>query len=306
MASEDATWVDLHLGEDKLLSQAIYTVDHPEAPYIVPENKGHEAMVYLTYIIDFYDRLSDVTLFVHAHRFTWHNNDLLDSDMVKMVTALSSPKVVRDGYMNLRCHFDPGCPAHIHPNIDSSDINKPEEIIFGTTWKQIFPNEDVPDVLSQPCCAQVAVSRDRIHALPKSQYIFFRDWLLSTPFEDRLSGRVWEYVWQYIWTGQSEFCPKENVCYCEGYGVCFGGEKQWAEYSTNHERSRDLEKLTAKLKEDKRQGYNVDGALAETEQELKDLRWFKERAKADAIERGKDPKNRAEEAGRPWKEGDGF
>ena len=47
---------------------AIYVVDDPSAPLHPPKNKGHEVMVYLTYIIDHYDELADVTMFMHAHQ----------------------------------------------------------------------------------------------------------------------------------------------------------------------------------------------------------------------------------------------
>src|ERR1700761_1852405 len=58
LAEEDTEWVTQFLGGDPLLTLAIYTVDDPNAELTVPENKGHEVMVYLTYIIDHYHNLS--------------------------------------------------------------------------------------------------------------------------------------------------------------------------------------------------------------------------------------------------------
>ena len=40
--------------------------------------------------------------------------------------------------------------------------------------------------------------------------------------------------------------------------------------------------------------------------EIERLRPIVDKLKKEALERGDDPKNRAEEAGREWKEGDGF
>lgn len=108
MTREDTTWIDRELGdltESGLLRQAIYVVDDPKAPYHPPRNKGHEVMVYLTYIIDHYDALPDVSIFVHGHRHAWHNNELHDGDMAQMIRHLSAERVTRDGYMNLRCHW---------------------------------------------------------------------------------------------------------------------------------------------------------------------------------------------------------
>lgn len=171
-------WIEEQLGSELLFETAVYTVDAPTSPYIVPQNKGHEVMPYLTYIITRYYNLSDVTLFMHAHAVTRHNNDLLDSLAAQIVQALSPPKVVRDGYFNLRCHQEPGCPHDIYPFKDNDAVNKPEIDIFRRSWEELSPGEEVPKVVSQPCCAQLALSRERIRALPLEQYEFFRDWLL--------------------------------------------------------------------------------------------------------------------------------
>jgi hypothetical protein len=224
LQEEDTSWVNSLVREDIYLSSAIYVVDNTSAPLTVPLNKGHEVMVYLTYIIDHYYSLSDISMFMHAHQITWHNNDFLDSDSAKMVRRLRSQHVLQNGYMNLRCHLDPGCPDHIHPYVgkDSDDIlNVPEAAVIGKAWGQLFPGSPVPLVLSQPCCAQFAVSAEQIRKVPLERYLESRHWLLATELDDRLSGRVWEYVWQWLFTGQSEFCPIETTCYCEGYGICF-------------------------------------------------------------------------------------
>ncbi|KAE8155135.1 hypothetical protein BDV25DRAFT_135180 [Aspergillus avenaceus] len=221
---EDTLWVNNLAQDDPNLKSAVYVVDNSSAPLTVPVNKGHEVMVYLTYIIDHYHNLSDVTMFMHAHQITWHNNDFLDSDSAEMVRHLKGDHVLKNGYMNLRCHLEPGCPEHIHPYVgeESADIaNVPEAAVIGNAWQELFPQNPVPSVLSQPCCGQFAASADRIRQVPLSKYADFRNWLLNTSLEDRISGRVWEYVWQWLFTGQSEFCPVETTCYCEGYGICF-------------------------------------------------------------------------------------
>ena len=303
LAEEGTEWVAQFLGDDDLLSHAIYTVDDPNADLTVPENKGHEVMVYLTYIIDHYYNLSDVTMFMHSHQIAWHNNDLLDSSAVNIVRRLSSQKVMRDGYMNLRCHLDPGCPDHIHPVLDteSSDdtLNIPEAVVIGKAWLELFPSETAPPkVLSQPCCAQFALSKDRIQSIPLVQYQFYRDWLLHTPLTDNLSGRVWEYVWQYIFAGAEEFCPIESICYCDGYGVCFEGEAEYQNWFELRKKSRALQKELdtggGEINE-----AEVMGEIARISLDLQNK-------ENEAFERGKDPRVRASIAGRPWKVGDGF
>ncbi|KAL9621282.1 MAG: hypothetical protein Q9160_004303 [Pyrenula sp. 1 TL-2023] len=120
-SSEDVRWLYDELSREQNLTLAVYTVDNDNgnngAPnmYTVPANKGHEVMPYLTYIIDHYHNLSDVTLFMHAHRYSWHNNDLLDGDAAKMIRWLNTEKVVREGYMVRICFPDyietPGFPT---------------------------------------------------------------------------------------------------------------------------------------------------------------------------------------------------
>lgn len=303
LAEEATGWVEEFLGNDTQLTRAIYTVDDPDASLTVPENKGHEVMVYLTYLIDHYHNLSDVTMFMHSHQIAWHNNDLLDSDAVTMIRRLSSQKVIRDGYVNMRCHLDPGCPDHIHPVLegDSSDdtLNIPEAVIIGKAWLELFPNATAPPkVLSQPCCGQFAVSKERVLSIPLSQWNFYRDWLLQTTLTDSLSGRVWEYVWQYIFGGFEEFCPVESVCYCDGYGICFGGEAEYQNWFKLRLQRRALEEQLGETMDENNQ--------TTIKMEIGHIGLDLENKKNEAFERGRYPHSRALEVGRNWSMGDGF
>jgi hypothetical protein len=107
MSNEDVSWVYRELTE---FNHSIYTMDDSSAEYHVPQNKGREAMAYLTYIIDHYHNLPDTVLFFHPHKSTWHNNILLDLDSAKTIKRLNPARVQREGYFNARCHLDPGCP----------------------------------------------------------------------------------------------------------------------------------------------------------------------------------------------------
>lgn len=103
---EEISWVQENFGGDAYINASIYSVDDFSAALHPPMNKGHEVMVYLSYIIESYDRLADVNIFLHSHRYSWHNDDLMDYDTVQMIGRLSAERVQREGYMNLRCmHF---------------------------------------------------------------------------------------------------------------------------------------------------------------------------------------------------------
>lgn len=166
--SQGVAWLD---GEklEMLTDRYVYVADDPAAPLHPPANKGNKAMVYLTCIVDHYDDLRDVSLFMHAHRFSGHNNVFLDEDAAKMFNHLNPERIMRDGYMNQRCQSGPGCPAWVHPAQGEKGSNGLDPVI-AKVWGQLFPGERTPEVLAQTCCAQFAVTRERIRETPLSKY----------------------------------------------------------------------------------------------------------------------------------------
>ncbi|PCG96539.1 Protein of unknown function DUF3431 [Penicillium occitanis (nom. inval.)] len=176
----------------------IYIVDEAAAPLTVPQNKGNEAMVYLTYIIDRYDSLPNNALFLHAERFQWHN-DNPDYDGYPLLRDFQFTYLQEEGYVNLRCVWAIGCPVAIHPFEDEVVSEQHQDQTTGEIYKQAFeellPHHPVPGEVGISCCAQFAVTKDMIRQRPKEDYIRFRDWLLNTPFQDGLSGRFFEYSW---------------------------------------------------------------------------------------------------------------
>jgi hypothetical protein len=319
---EDVSWMTGAFKESDNIGTTIYVADDSSAPFHPPENKGHEVMVYLTYIIDQYDSLSDISIFMHAHRYAWHNSDVLDLDAAQMITRLSPERVQREGFVNLRCEWTPGCPNWLHPGAVEEDQNKKEEVEFAMAWSEMFPGDPVPQLVAATCCAQFAVSRDRIRSLPKDKYIRLREWLLRTPIRDTISGRIWEYLWHFIFTGKHVVCPKEHVCYCDTYGICFGGEEQYnAWWDMLYDKRRYEEQLkdwhlsadeianakeAGKIDEGKTLIIPEFGLDKELEAKIAELDAFLNAEKMKAIILGDDPKNRAKEAGREWKYGDGF
>lgn len=210
--------------------KAIYIVDDPNAPLHLDRNKGREAMVYLKYIIEHYDKLSDVSVFFHSSRMAWHNNVLMNKDGAIMVNNLQRKHVVDVGYFNMRCELYPGCPKWIKFNPTREENNwfpeRTADLFSLKLWNQIFPNRTHdPVFLAQPCCSQFALSRDRIRSVPLHQYEILRDWLFETDISDGYAGRIMEYVWQYLWLDKDEHCPPIPDCYCKGYGLCLEQDK---------------------------------------------------------------------------------
>jgi hypothetical protein len=316
---ENIDWINEKLPDQET---AIYVADDPKAPLHPPKNKGHEVMVYLTWIIDNYDNLPDVAMFMHSHQLTWHNDDLLGNDAALLVQRLSRQRVWREGFVNMRCAWYPGCPDWMHPGETEKNDYKQEEVLLAKSWSELFPLDEIPSVLAQPCCAQFALSRERIQAKPHSQYLWYRDWLFNTRLRDQMSGRIFEYVWQFVFTGQNIYCPKEHVCFCDQYGTCFGGEEAYSDYIAlkdelgDWERDlRDWEEKGKAREEAEMNGDHLKLAQLEIPEPGKDEEFWREidrlqpivdGLQMEAEERGKDPRNRALEAGREWHEGDDF
>lgn len=143
----------------------------------------------MSYIIDMYDKLPDIIIFMHAHQFAWHNNELLDFDAAGSLRRLKLERVARLGYMNLRCVHDPGCPEWLHPYEAGEPLAKQEQGVLAQSWREIFPLATMPEVLAQPCCAQFAVSKTRVKDLLRSRYVYYRDWIMRTELTDYYSGR---------------------------------------------------------------------------------------------------------------------
>ena len=224
-AAEDVSWISHELPE---LQTAIYINDDASAILHPPANKGHEAMPYLTYIIDHYHNFtSDVIIFTHAHQTTWHNNHVFDDDMAQTLRNLNMEHVIDEGYFNLRCHPESGCPRHLSPQNTHFDYWKQEQMHLAKAWTELHGDDvPVPSEISAPCCSQFAVSRERLLSVPLERWTHYRDWLLQTDLQDSVSGRIMEFQWHFILTGKPVHCPNMDQCYCKGYGVCFGSEER--------------------------------------------------------------------------------
>lgn len=118
-ADGDPGWVD-HLSD--LYQPCVYTADAPldtdTTSLQVPANRGHEAMAYLTFIIDNYQNLPEAgVVFVHGTRWSWHN-DHPEYDNLALLRSLNvSAATSQTGYHNLRCDWSAGTclPDSEHP-----------------------------------------------------------------------------------------------------------------------------------------------------------------------------------------------
>ena len=155
-----------------------------------------------------YDDLRDITVFMHAHRsgnLSWHT-DAPGHDAVINLKSLKLDYVLEKGYANLRCRAQPGCPVAIQPFRDGPI---PEEITRNNAmrvvesnmvqaWEYIFPGTSVPEQIGAACCAQFAVTKQQIRNRPFEDYERVFQWLMESPLDDAISGRVLEYLWHIL------------------------------------------------------------------------------------------------------------
>ncbi|KAH8646203.1 hypothetical protein BX600DRAFT_157747 [Xylariales sp. PMI_506] len=180
-------------------------------------------MVYLTYIIDNYDNLPDNVLFIHASRYAWHNDDP-DYDSLPTLRNFRFEYLQEQGYVNLRCTWDVGCPAEIFPWDDASDEEVEDELsakeVYKAAFEELVPDLPVPEAVAVSCCAQFGVTRETIQARPREDYVGYRQWLTDTSLSDDRSGRIFEYGWHIIFGREAVHCPDAGTCYCNVWGLC--------------------------------------------------------------------------------------
>ncbi|MCJ1392605.1 hypothetical protein MMC18_005475 [Xylographa bjoerkii] len=165
LKEEKVDWLDGILPE---WERNVYVVDGEAlsegAKLRIPKNKGREGMVYLSFIIDNYDRLPNVTLFLHSARYQWHNDDP-EYDGVPILQNLRLAHVHAEGYANLRCGWTLGCPSEIQPGRqtgpeaaeqaeEQSATPDRTEKYYTEAFQVLFPGEPVPAVVGVGCCAQ--------------------------------------------------------------------------------------------------------------------------------------------------------
>jgi hypothetical protein len=145
-----------------------------------------------------------------------------------MLLNLQVPHLLEDGYTNLRCVWTLGCPAELNDLHDvpaTIDIHDPTSAsntryFYPSSFNALFPGEILPPTVGVACCAQFAVTREKIHERPIEDYVRYRDWLLETGLADHISGRVLEYSWHIIFGREAVHCPNAKGCYCRVYGYC--------------------------------------------------------------------------------------
>jgi hypothetical protein len=173
----------------------IYDKENSENPLNIPVNKGQEASVYLKYIIDYYDELSEFTFFMHDDEYAWHHSG---SIIDKYNKAKTSSKLYFN--VNDRCHWnEPNLIKKTHGDNLYNDF---------MTWYNEYIEEFIPvskipnnkDFIYGYCgSAQFLVHKILIQNLPKKFYEKIYNWIISTDLENWITSRFLEWTWHIMW-----------------------------------------------------------------------------------------------------------
>lgn len=210
LPEDETSWVGADLRDWQSAIYEIETKDSHDDSIFDPvknsttrrlRNKGMEANAYLAYIVQNYHDLPSTIAFVHPHKdgypLAWHTDNAAHSNVLSL-QALNIEFIQRNGYANLRCIHDPGCPHEVMPFRDPPEDHRTIEAAMPTAWQDLFGNTNVPPILATPCCAQFAISSKQVRMRPLEEYQKYYKWLMETPLKDETSGRVFEYLWHII------------------------------------------------------------------------------------------------------------
>lgn len=157
--------------------------------HATPRNTANEASAYLKFIVDYYDRLPEFAIFLHSHRYAYHQEDLL--------SILND--LVPTHYCNLN--------SVVWGNKEDPD----RKLLYQDhrSWVEEFLGP-LPPLLLDRCCAQFVVHRDRIRSRPLAFYDKALAVALAADERDteanRQLGLLFEWLWRFIF-GEDPVAP---------------------------------------------------------------------------------------------------
>jgi FkbM family methyltransferase len=169
----------------------IYEKEDPSSPLNIPLNKGQEASVYLKYIIDHYENLTDYTFFIHDDEYAWHHSG-------SIIDKYEEAKTQNLKYYNINDQ----CANCINDVLNYCNGNGWTEEYM--EWYKNYIETYVPfsslakfDIHRNS--AQFLVHRDVIRNLPLYFYQELYSWIMESDLENRKTSRFLEWTWHILW-----------------------------------------------------------------------------------------------------------
>jgi hypothetical protein len=83
-----------------------------------------------------------------------------------MLRERQLPYIISQDYTNIRCVWTLGCPSEIKldKQIDPNreDDLRPTQTAYKQSFQELFPGKPIPISVTVACCAQFAVTREKI------------------------------------------------------------------------------------------------------------------------------------------------
>lgn len=196
--------------------------------------RGGSALAFLTHIIEHYNELPDIILFISTIPLedTQIKNSWLaeEKDYKAQLTELAptlhtmnTSYIQANGYTSLRCDPDPGCTENtvIKP-LDTFFWGQPWHHDVATAYRTLFPTEPkVPAEISSPAAgAQFAVSKAQIYSRSRAEYTEMRTFVQETRMDEGTLQRVMSALWHVVFSKPPVNCPDQDQCLCEFWGRC--------------------------------------------------------------------------------------
>lgn len=148
-------------------------------------NKANEASVFLEYILKYYNELDEYTVFIHAHRTSWHHEAPIDETINNLVCLFP--------YCNLN-DFTPSLIRKCSSTLRQMQEEYPRiEPILGPIDYNQF---------SFRLGAQFYVHRNAIRSRSWETYKALYDVIMNGEGKSFEDGLLFERVWHFIFTNE--------------------------------------------------------------------------------------------------------
>jgi hypothetical protein len=185
------------------LPYIIYTKEDPSSnpKYNLPDNRGHEATIYLRYIIDHYETLPREIVFIHDHGPNKHSPHLIET--------LKSFKWNQKRYRSLNYEFFQTCEREVNTIIKD---------LWSTIGEWLGP---MPPYFNDWCCGQFVVHRCNIWRHPKQFYERYFNWFYETDLMNFYNSRAAEWTWGYVfgrpYDGDNHGGRLRDIVHCDKF-----------------------------------------------------------------------------------------
>ena len=169
----------------------IYDKENSSNLFNIPINKGHEASVYLKYIVDYYDNLTDFTFFIHDTEYSWHHSG-------SIVDKYKEAVISNEKYYNINDKCLWGNDKYFNKKTFNTLLEWYDEYI-----EEYIPISKVPNnnffIYGYLGSAQFLVHKDLIRNLPNQFYINLYNWIITTNISSFWTSRYLEWTWHVFW-----------------------------------------------------------------------------------------------------------